>query len=53
VASAAERTISHEQRTLIEHLLRERISLRGISKGQNIRNWLFTRGSCAERENVC
>lgn len=32
MASAAERIISHEQRTLIEHLLRERISLRGICR---------------------
>jgi hypothetical protein len=23
------------------------------SKGQNIRNWLFTKGSEAEREKVC
>ena len=32
VASAEERIISDEQRTLIEHLLRERISLRGICR---------------------
>lgn len=32
VADATERIISHEQRTLIEHLLRERISLCGICR---------------------
>jgi hypothetical protein len=31
VASAEERIIADEQRTLIEHLLRERISLRGLN----------------------
>ena len=32
VASAEERIMADEQRTLIEHLLRERISLRGICR---------------------
>jgi insertion element IS1 protein InsB len=32
VASAEDRIISYEQRTLIEHLLRERLSLRGICR---------------------
>jgi insertion element IS1 protein InsB len=42
VASAAERIISHEQRTLIEHLLRERISLRGICRAVGVGlTWLL------------
>jgi transposase-like protein len=42
VASATERIISHEQRTLIEHLLRERISLHGISRAVRVsRTWLL------------
>jgi hypothetical protein len=31
VATAEDRSIADEQRTLIEYLLRERVSLRGIS----------------------
>jgi insertion element IS1 protein InsB len=42
VTSAAERIISHEQRTLIEHLLRERISLRGICRAVGVSlTWLL------------
>jgi insertion element IS1 protein InsB len=42
VASAAERIISHKQRTLIEHLLRERISLRGICRAVGVSlTWLL------------
>jgi transposase-like protein len=42
VASAAERIISHEQRTLVEHLLRERISLRGICRAVGVSlTWLL------------
>jgi hypothetical protein len=33
VANSEDHIISDEQRTLIEHLLRERISLRGICRG--------------------
>jgi transposase-like protein len=36
VASAEERIISDEQRTLIAHLLRERISLRGICRAVGV-----------------
>jgi len=42
VASAAERIIADEQRTLIEHLLRERISLRGICRAVGVSlTWLL------------
>jgi insertion element IS1 protein InsB len=42
VASAAERVIADEQRTLIEHLLRERISLRGIGRAVGVSlTWLL------------
>ncbi len=42
VASAAERIISHEQRMLIEHLRRERISLRGLCRAVGgSRTWLL------------
>ena len=42
MASAAERTISHEQRTLIEHLRRERLSLRGICRAVGVSlTWLL------------
>ena len=37
-----DRSISHEQRTLIEHLLRERISLRGICRAVGVSlTWLL------------
>jgi insertion element IS1 protein InsB len=36
VAMAEHRIITHEQRTLIEHLLRERISLRGICRAVGV-----------------
>ena len=35
-ATADDRLIADERRTMVEHLLRERISLRGISYGQKI-----------------
>jgi hypothetical protein len=42
VASAAERIIGDEQRTLIEHLLRERLSLRGICRAVGVSfTWLL------------
>jgi insertion element IS1 protein InsB len=42
VASAEERIIADEQRTLVEHLLRERISLRGICRAVGVsRTWLL------------
>ena len=42
VASAEDRIIAHEQRTLIEHLLRERISLRGICRAVGVSlTWLL------------
>ena len=42
VASAEDRSISYEQRTLIEHLLRERISLRGICRAVGVSlTWLL------------
>jgi transposase-like protein len=42
VASAEDRIISHEQRTLIERLLRERISLRGICRAVGVSlTWLL------------
>ena len=42
VASAEERIIADEQRTLIEHLLRERISLRGICRAVGVSlTWLL------------
>jgi transposase-like protein len=41
VASAEERIIADEQRTLIEHLLHERISLRGICRAVGVSlTWL-------------
>jgi insertion element IS1 protein InsB len=42
VASAEDRIIADEQRTLIEHLLRERISLRGICRAVGVSlTWLL------------
>ena len=42
VAGAEERLISDERRTLIEHLLRERISLRGICRAVGVSlTWLL------------
>jgi insertion element IS1 protein InsB len=42
VADVTDRSISHEQRTLIEHLLRERISLRGICRAVGVSlTWLL------------
>jgi transposase-like protein len=42
VANAEERLISDEQCTLIEHLLRERISLRGICRAVGVSlTWLL------------
>jgi insertion element IS1 protein InsB len=42
VARAAERIIADEQHTLIEHLLREHISLRGIWRAVGVSlRWLF------------
>jgi insertion element IS1 protein InsB len=42
VASAEERLISEERRTLIEHLLHERISLRGICRAAGVSlTWLL------------
>jgi insertion element IS1 protein InsB len=42
VASAEGRIIADEQRTLVEHLLRERISLRGICRAVGVRlTWLW------------
>jgi insertion element IS1 protein InsB len=42
VASAEDRIIADEQRTLIEHLLRERISLRGICRAAGVSlTWLL------------
>jgi insertion element IS1 protein InsB len=42
VASAEDRIISYEQRTLIEHLLRERLSLRGICRAVGVSlTWLL------------
>jgi insertion element IS1 protein InsB len=42
VADAIDRVISHEQRTLIEHLLRERISLREICRAVGVSlTWLL------------
>jgi len=42
VATAENRLIAHEQRTLIEHLLRERISLRGICRAVGVSlTWLL------------
>jgi hypothetical protein len=41
VADATDRRISQEQRTLIEHWLRERISLRGICRAVGVSlTWL-------------
>src|SRR5258705_13814850 len=42
VASAEDRLIAEEQRTLIEYLLRERISLRGICRAVGVSlTWLL------------
>jgi insertion element IS1 protein InsB len=42
VASAEDHTVSAEERTLIEHLLRERISLRGICRAVGVSlTWLL------------
>jgi insertion element IS1 protein InsB len=42
VADATDRSISHEQRTLSDHLLRERISLRGICRAVGVSlTWLL------------
>ena len=42
VASAEERIIADEQRTLIEHLLRERLSLRGLCRAVGVSlTWLL------------
>ena len=42
VASAEDRLIADEQRTLIAHLLRERISLRGICRAVGVSlTWLL------------
>jgi transposase-like protein len=42
VASAEDHLISDEQRTVIEHLLRERISLRGICRAVGVSlTWLL------------
>ncbi len=42
VAGAEDRIISYEQRTLIEHLLRERLSLRGICRAVGVSlTWLL------------
>jgi insertion element IS1 protein InsB len=42
VASAEDRSIADEQRTLLEHLLRERISLRGICRAVGVSlTWLL------------
>jgi insertion element IS1 protein InsB len=42
VATAEDRIIADEQRTLIEHLLRERISLRGICRAVGVSlTWLL------------
>jgi hypothetical protein len=42
VASAEDRIISYEQRTLIEHLRRERLSLRGICRAVGVSlTWLL------------
>ena len=42
VATAEDRSIADEQRTLIEHLLRERISLRGICRAVGVSlTWLL------------
>jgi hypothetical protein len=42
VVSAGERIIGDEQRTLIEHLLRERLSLRGICRAVGVSfTWLL------------
>src|SRR5919205_459656 len=42
VASAEDRIIADEQRTLVEHLLRERISLRGICRAVGVSlTWLL------------
>jgi insertion element IS1 protein InsB len=42
VAGATDRSISHEQRTLIEHLWRERISLRGLCRAVGVSlTWLL------------
>jgi IS1 family transposase len=42
VASAEERLIADEQRTLVEHLLRERMSLRGICRAVGVSlTWLL------------
>jgi insertion element IS1 protein InsB len=52
VASAEERIIADEQRTLIEHLLRERISLRGICRAVGVSlTWLLH--FMAERFAAC
>jgi insertion element IS1 protein InsB len=52
VASAEDRIISSEQRTLIEHLLRERISLRGICRAVGVSlTWLLH--FMAERFAAC
>jgi transposase-like protein len=41
-ANTENRIIAHEQRTLIEHLLRERISLRGICRAVGVSlTWLL------------
>ena len=42
VATAEDRGIGSEQRTMIEHLLRERISLRGICRAMGVSlTWLL------------
>ncbi len=42
VATAEDRSIADERRTLIEHLLRERISLRGICRAVGVSlTWLL------------
>jgi hypothetical protein len=42
VADATDHSISHEQRTLIEHLLRQRISLLGICRAPGVSlTWLL------------
>jgi hypothetical protein len=42
VARAEDRIISYEQRTLIEHLLRERLSRRGLCRAVGVSlTWLL------------
>jgi insertion element IS1 protein InsB len=58
VASAEDRIIADEQRTLIEHLLRERLSLRGICRAVGVSlTWLLRFmverfAACPERLHV-